>query len=396
MYEDVLYPGASVFRSLLPPFMLFKNASRLAALVRTSSVPRHTILTRPLLLPTATSRLFHSSFYNANATIPIAKDAESIIPVLDMIPTRTTASYNQLLAQLASEGRSEQAQKLYDAIFRDHTLDADIETYSQLMLSYINNGQYEDAMEIYYEVRDHEGASNNLRLTAETYSVIISSLTNTKNVDLSNRRIFDDTAPPMYEYTVQDGDTAILHNLDGDSQPSLLTALTLFSDMRHLEIRPTPNMYIDMLKACAEQQDDFVLGKLHKLIRMDLYFDPDIQVYNGLMKAYQAVGDGAAVLEIWDIAESSHAYDDTSVSIVLKTCLDHGFYTRANAVWNVLNAFQSQIKLSVQDFNHYLEGILVSGQDIDRAQQVLKEGLSRGEADDTSVNILEAYMNKQL
>jgi pentatricopeptide repeat protein len=371
--------------------MFLQKAPRLAAIVRASSVSRQTLLKRPFL---ATTRHFHASFYNANTSIPTTKDADAIIPVLDTLPTKTTANYNQLLAQLASEGRSVQAQKLYDAIFRDHTLIADLETYSQLMLAYINDGQFEDAMEIYYEVRDHESASNKLRLNAETYAAMISSLTDTKNVDLSNKRVFDTTAEPMYEYSVQDGDTAILHNIDGDSQPSLLTALTLFNDMRHLEIRPTPSMYIDMLKACAEQQDDFVLDKLHKLIRMDLYFDPDIQVYNGLMKAYQAVGDGAAVLEIWDIAESSHAYDDTSVSIVLKTCLDHGYYTRANAIRSIL---QSQIKLSVQDFNSYLQGVLVNGKDIDRAQEVLKEGLSRGEADETSVNILEAYQNnKQL
>jgi pentatricopeptide repeat protein len=377
--------------------MFSQKAPRLAALARASCAPRQTLLKRPFLLPLATTtRHFHPSFYNHNATFPTTKDAEAIIPVLDAISTKTTASYNQLLGQLASEGRSIQAQKLYDAIFRNHSLVADLETYSQLMLAYINDGQFEDAMEIYYEIRDHEGSSlSNLRLTAETYATMISSLTNAKNVDLSAQRNFDTTSEPMYEYSVQDGDTAIFHNLDGDSQPSLLVALTLFNDMRHLEIRPTSSMYIDMLKACADQQDDFVLEKLHKLIRMDLYFDPDIQVYNGLMKAYRAVGDGAAVLEIWDIAESSHAFDGTSVSTVLKTCLDHGYYTRSNAIWNVLNAFQPQIKLSVQDFNHYLEGVLINGKDIDRAQQVLEEGLSRGNADETSVNILENYHNNK-
>lgn len=275
------------------------------------------------------------------STIPDTKDANSILTVLHQVNNKDAKTYNELLQQLASQGRSVQAQKVYDEIFREHDTVANITTYSQLMLAYINDGKYEEAMEIYYELRDHEDSPNssvkNLQLDAETYGTMIRSLTDVKNMML-NKTQYDPTVEPLYEYSVEDVDSAIYQDIEGDSQPSLLTALTLFNDMRHLEIQPTSEMYIDMLKSCAEQKDGFVLEKIHKLIRMDLYLDPDIKVFNHLMNAYNIVGEGSSVLEIWDTAESSDNFDDESVSIVVNTCLQHGFITRLTSIWNILES----------------------------------------------------------
>lgn len=337
-------------------------------------------------------------------SIPETKDADSILDTLNQVKeeSKSTTYYNDLLKRLALEGRSVQAQKLYDEIFRDHDFQANIATYSQLMLAYINDGKYEEAMEIYYELRDHEDSAKNttknLRLDADTYATMIRSLTDTKNMEAHGNR-FDPTAEPLYEYSVEDVDSAIFQDIEGNSQPALLTALTLFNDMRHLEIQPTSEMYISMLKACVQQRDGYVLEKLHKLIRMDLYLDPDREVFYYLMEAYRVVGDGASVLEIWDSLVADQAVDEKSISTVLKACAQYGYKSRAKAIWEELNS--KNIKIPMNDCNQYLlsqlnhiqqeEGKEVQGQQLKDLEGLVQQGLSNSQANDTSVNLLEKY-----
>ncbi|KAI8357887.1 hypothetical protein EDC96DRAFT_445918 [Choanephora cucurbitarum] len=263
------------------------------------------------------------------------------------------------------------------------------------MLAYINDGFYEDAMDIYYELRDYESKdlakTKQFRLDADTYSAMIQSLTHMPIVE--NLHSFDAEAEPLYAYTVEDGDDAILNNIEGDSQPSLLTALTLFNDMRRLEIQPTSDMYLNMLKACTEQKDGFVLERLHKLLRMDVYLDPDIRLLNQLMEAYSAINDGSTTLEIWDTIEPT-MFNADSVSIVLKVCLDHEYFTRANMIWNTIKLKQPELKLPVEDFNNYLTCVLKS-KDISTAESLVQEGLISGIADESSINTLEHYKPKQ-
>lgn len=119
----------------------------------------------PVLHRLSATRCLH---VQSHITIPDIKEADAIVPLLQQIEIDTPPSastYNGILATLALEGRSEQAQKLYDVIFRNHDVKADIDTYSQLMLAYMNDGKYEEAMEIYYELRDHDkDPKKNLRL----------------------------------------------------------------------------------------------------------------------------------------------------------------------------------------------------------------------------------------
>ncbi|OBZ88045.1 Septin spn3 [Choanephora cucurbitarum] len=357
-----------------------------------SSLRRHKVPQRSLASPTSLlfshrARSFYSSPVSSLTALPETKHGDAILPVLDRIQTKTTTSYNSLLKELALEGRSSQAQKLYDSIFRSQTtVRADVETYSQLMLAYINDGLYEDAMDIYYELRDYESKDlakiKQFRLDADTYSAMIQSLTQMPIVE--NLHSFDAEAEPLYAYTVEDGDDAILNNIEGDSQPSLLTALTLFNDMRRLEIQPTSDMYLNMLKACTEQKDGFVLERLHKLLRMDVYLDPDIRILNQLMEAYSAINDGSTTLEIWDTIEPT-MFNADSVSIVLKVCLDHGYFTRANMIWNTIKLKQPELKLPVEDFNNYLTCVLKS-KDISAAENLVQEGLISGIADESSAS----------
>ncbi|KAL7333884.1 hypothetical protein PS15p_202732 [Mucor circinelloides] len=345
----------------------------------------------PALYRASAARCLH---VQSHITIPDNKEADAIVPLLQQIETDTlpaASTYNGVLKTLALEGRSDQAQKLYDLIFRNHNLKADIDTYSQLMLAYMNDGKYEEAMEIYYELRDHdEDPAKNLRLKPDTYASMIQALTDPSKIQ-QNRTQFEDNAEPMYEWSVEDVNSAIYPDIDGNSQPALLTALALFNDMRHLEIQPTPDMYANLLKACADQKDGYVLEKLHKLIRMDLYFDPDVQVFNQLMKAYDVVGDPASVLEIWEVAESSNVVDHDSVSTVLQTCLQNGYYSRATAIWGSLQ-YRDAIQPTVEDFNVYLQCVLNSNE-AEKAEKMVQEGLSTGQANETSVNILKTYTN---
>lgn len=307
--------------------------------------------------------------------LPDTKEGDAIIPILNTIESPSTTAYNAILTQLAAQGRSQQAQTLYDRIFRHHDVAADMTTYSQLMLAYLNDGHYEDAMEIYYQLRDHE--KHVLRLTADTYATMIHSLTSSKK---KTEPKFDPSVEPVYYYSVEDSSSYIYADLDGESEPALLTALTLLNDMRTLHIQATSGMYVDLLKACAEQKDAYVLDKVHKLIRMDVYLDPSVDVFNGLMKAYQAIGDGQAVLEIWDVLET---FDNQSVSIVLKTCVDLDFGSRADAIWDTLK----QEQVSVENFNLYLTSLLKRNE-IEEAQQLISgEGV-----DESSKRLVENHV----
>ncbi|KAI8645766.1 hypothetical protein BD408DRAFT_411035 [Parasitella parasitica] len=359
------------------------------------SLSRENILTTTInhlsSLPKPTAvRLLH---VQSHVTIPDTKEAEAIVPLLQQIKTQapSATTYNTVMKTLALEGRSQQAQKLYDIIFRNHDVNADVDTYSHLMLAYMNDGRYEEAMEIYYELRDHDqNPIKQLRLKPDTYASMLQALTDPTKMQ-ENHAQFDDSTEPMYEYSVQDVGTALYPNIDGDSQPALLTALALFNDMRHLEIQPTPDMYTNLLKACADQKDGFVLEKLHKLIRMDLNFDPSIQVFNQLMRAYHAVGDPAPALEIWEVAESSNMVDCESVSTALEICLQYGYFSRADAIWSSLGGHKD-IEVTVGNFNVYLQSLLNSSA-ADKAEKMVQEGLCSGHADETSVNILKMYTN---
>ncbi|KAJ8652214.1 hypothetical protein O0I10_012175 [Lichtheimia ornata] len=318
-----------------------------------------------------------------------------------------TQAYNGLLSGLAKQGRSLQAQNLYDKVFRYNTQKADIATYTNLMLAYINDELVDDAMDIYYELREFvhgsDAGKERFNMDATFYTTLISAMTRLPGQELD----LGDRPAPNYAYTIDD---TPIQGLDGRSQPMLLTALALFNDMRRSMIRPNAHVYTAILHACAKYKDAYVLEQVHKLIRMDLYFDPDTAVYNALMNAYNRVGDGHIVLQMWEMLALSSApetaIDQTTVSIVLDSCGHNGYNYHARDIWHTLK--QSGFELNTNNYCSYVECLCRSkGRDgWEEAKRVVDEEMRpaysanslvdpRPLVDDKTVNTLISFAKKK-
>ncbi|KAI8091404.1 uncharacterized protein B0P05DRAFT_504148 [Gilbertella persicaria] len=241
-----------------------------------------------------------------------------------------TKAYNALMYGLALKGKSGQVQRVYDTVFRGRTKQPDIATFTHLILSYMNNNQLQDAMEIYYTLREHDKKCRHdnhvnlpIQLDATFYSTLISALSDASNAD----------------------------HLDA--------ALTLFHDMRPLQIQPSIHTYTAMLHACGQHRNPYVLDQIHQFIKVDLYLDPDIGIYNALMDAYNRVGDGDRVLEIWQtlcmpaLQSSDLGPDQVSVSIVFDSCGHNGQAHKAPLIWTWLK--KRKFRLNTNNYNSYIE-----------------------------------------
>ncbi|KAI9495449.1 hypothetical protein BDB00DRAFT_813386 [Zychaea mexicana] len=314
-------------------------------------------------------------------------------------------AYNGLLSGLARHGRSAQAQMLYDQVFRHDSRRADIATFTNLMLAYVNDNQLDDAMDIYYELREHyqnaEPGQAKVTLDTTFYTTLLSAMT-----ALPGQEMHGLDAAPNYAYMVEDKQD-IVDNLDGTSQPNLLRALTLFNDMRRLLIRPNAHVYTTMLYACAKYRDAFALEQIHRLIRMDLYFDPDTAVYNALMDAYNRVGDGQVVLQMWDVLMLSSApktaIDQVTISVVLDSCGHNGYSHKAYDVWR--RAKRSGFELNTNNYNSYIECLCRQRGRTgwDEARRVISEEMRpprlssdpRPAVEEKTVNTLIAFARKK-
>lgn len=291
-------------------------------------------------------------------------------------------AYNNLLSGLARHGSSVQAQELYDRVFRNRVQDTDITTFTNLILAYVNNGLVDDAMDIYYELRNYQDSPNAakhpIRLDTTFYTVLISALTRLSGEEAAP--IAQGRPAPNYVYTVGDGPDRTAY-LDGDSQPSLLTALALFDDMRRLLIRPDAHVYTAILHACAHYRDVHVLEQIHKLIRMDLYLDPDTAMYNALMNAYNRMGDGHTVMQMWDTLSLSSApeaaIDQVTLSIVLDSCGHNGYQYKAKSIWR--QAKRIGLQLNTNNYNSYIECLcrMKGRKGWDEAWRIMSEEMRR-------------------
>lgn len=256
-----------------------------------------------------------------------------------------TRAYNSLMYGLALHGRSEQVQQLYDDVFRDLCCQPDVATFTNLVLAYINDNHLDDAMEIYYTLREHHKKCRDeknkvkipIRLDTTFYSTLIASLS--RNIDTTYKQ----------QYTTDD---------EYDSSPRLVTALAIFNDMRPLQIQPTTHTYTAMLHACGQYRDRYVLDQIYQQIKVDLYLDPDIGIYNSLMDAYSRTEDGDTVLEIWQTISkpASRSYvtpDQISVSIVFDSCGHNGLSAKAPLIWTWLK--KTGFQLNTNNYNSYIE-----------------------------------------
>lgn len=311
-------------------------------------------------------------------------------------------AYNALLSGLAQQGRSVQAQRLYDSTFRDRLLEqADIATYTSLMMAYINDKLIDDAMDIYYALRDHHQSpkpsskTKHIKLDTQFYTSMISTLTKMPGAAVQEDRRLG---------ALVDDDV----HADSGSSPALLSALRLFNDMRHLMIRPDAHVYTALLTACAAHRDAYVLEHVHKLIRMDLFMDPDTAVYNALMDAYNRVGDGHTVLQVWEtltmFGASATEVDSTTISIVLDSCGHNGFGYRAHDIWQTVQ--RRGYPLNLNNYTSYIECLCRSTSDRrgwDEAWQVVQTQMRRPSdpydtrpiVDDKTMNTLLSFARKK-
>lgn len=304
-----------------------------------------------------------------------------------------TRAYNSLMYGLALHGQSKRVQKLYDTVFRDVNCQPDIATFTNLILAYINDELLDDAMEIYYTLREHHKKCRDektvqkipIKLDTTFYSTLISSLS--KNPMKHTEQTTDD------EY---------------DSSPRLVAAMAMFSDMRPLQIQPTIHTYTAMLHACGQYRDRYILNQIHQQIKVDLYLDPDIAIYNSLMDAYNRTDDGETVLDIWQTISMPASFSDitpdqTSVSIVFDSCGHNGLSSRANMIWKWLK--QTQFKLNTNNYNSYIECLCreKGRSGWDQARQIVDEEMSlstkplRGKPtiDEKTVNTLISFAKKK-
>lgn len=305
-----------------------------------------------------------------------------------------TKAYNALMYGLALNGRSHQVQHLYDTVFRHINCQPDVATFTHLILAYINDNQLDDAMEIYYTLREHhkkcrdEKVSSKvkipIKLDTTFYSTLIASLSENINNNLQ-------LEPTDDEY---------------DSSPRLVTAMAMFNDMRPLQIQPTIHTYTAMLHACGQYRDRYVLNQVHQQIKVDLYLDPDIGIYNSLMDAYNRTGDGDMVLDIWQTISmpasiSDVTPDQTSVSIVFDSCGHNGLTYRAHAIWDWLK--RTGFRLNTNNYNSYIECLCRerSRKGWDKARQLVDEEMSikptHGKVivDEKTVNTLISFAKKK-
>lgn len=290
-------------------------------------------------------------------------------------------AFNALLNSLANKGKAREAQQLFDTVFSEKNSSRfhqpDTATYTSLITAYTKSGDIDTALDIYYAVKEkHIPArrrkpenSNTVTLDTQFFTALITSFTQTAegissiDHDLHNEdRI---SYAPSYLYTVEDDDDR-RHFIEGEDESSaaLGTALSLFTDMRQLQIRPNAHTYTTLLHAAAKHQDEIALEHIHKLIKMDLYLDPDIAIYNGLMNAYNRTGQGHQVIQIWEtlnLASSPGAgtqersVDQASVSIVLDSCGHNGYGYKAQEIWD--NLKRCRFPLNTNNYNSYIEAL---------------------------------------
>ncbi|KAI8984220.1 hypothetical protein BDF20DRAFT_986143 [Mycotypha africana] len=304
-------------------------------------------------------------------------------------------AYNALLYGFAQHGRTDTVQVLYNHIKRKNLFQPDIITYTNLTLAFVNSNDIDTALQIYYTLRrKHEDFINSRQTTCHLtkasniapmplhldtifYSTILSALS--KKVLNSNKPVVEKSN------TMEDQTSFTLNGYDDESgSPSRLSAaLDLFNDMRPLRIQPTLHIYTTMVHLCGQYGDPNALHQIHQHIKLDLALDPDIGIYNALMDAYNRVGDGDTVLDIWQalilpIDSSSSApisVDQTTVSIVLDSCGHNGMFQQAQLIWQFLKQKPALIKLNTNNYNSYIECLCRSKGDRGwkMAYQLMKE-----------------------
>jgi pentatricopeptide repeat protein len=116
--------------------------------------------------------------------------------------------------------------------------------------------------------------------------------------------------------------------------------LELFHDMRHSDIsQPNRETYSLMLSGCAKTRDAQALEHIHNALRLDSSIEPDTDLFNSLMLAYNRSRLPEKALAIWEVlSESSKLPDVETASLALDACVRLPRYglLKAREIWTFM------------------------------------------------------------
>ncbi|KAI8092560.1 uncharacterized protein BX664DRAFT_327591 [Halteromyces radiatus] len=278
----------------------------------------------------------------------LVQSSDTVTDVLEQVNTEINNSIgHELLEIYASEGRWHDAQEVYDKVFRySNDNESDIRTnmitYGLLMEAYIRGGQEDDAMEIYYSLKDHielhptTAQQKGLELDARFYTRLITALTTNSRIDEQK----EETISRDFGYTVDDGAQEIM-NVEKDSSGGLRLAMILFQDMRQQGMNVDSACYLALLQRCGLEQDRYLLQQVHQYLRMDDTIELDDSMVYALMSAYRQLGDeDAMVFEIWESMGNKKNMQEDMITLILNMCREKKYKLHAVRVWNQLSSMQ--------------------------------------------------------
>jgi pentatricopeptide repeat protein len=116
--------------------------------------------------------------------------------------------------------------------------------------------------------------------------------------------------------------------------------LELFHDMRHSDIsQPNRDTYSLMLSGCAKTRDAQTLEHIHNALRLDSSIEPDTDLFNSLMLAYNRSRLPQKALAIWEVlSESSKIPDVETATLALDACVRLPRYglLKAREIWTFM------------------------------------------------------------
>ncbi|KAI8063742.1 hypothetical protein BC940DRAFT_306760 [Gongronella butleri] len=347
-----------VFLALLPRMFLkqcLRASVRRSCLQSSWGPQKYAAIARPRLWDRS-NRAISTCFYSTKS----ATDSKTSKPHEHAVETAQAQ-----LARAARDGEWHLAQDVYDASFR-YEEKTGMDTFALLMEAYLRGGRLQDAMDIYYSLREHmdRHERSKLKMDEQIYTRLIAA-----TLDAAANEHKNDELSPHLGYTVDDldFDAAAVHHehLDLDTSASLAFAMRLFQDMHNSpHSTVSSDVYLLLLNACRTQRDSFILHQVHRYLRMDDAVDMDHALVAALMHAYLAVNDHTLFLELCD----TYALTSPALAnLALQFCIDNRYAHTAMRLWD-------QLPRSMQhdpQFSQFFIDRLIKAKLVDEATHIL-------------------------
>ena len=129
-------------------------------------------------------------------------------------------------------------------------------------------------------------------------------------------------------------------------------ACHVFGHMRQhdrKEFRPLLGTYVDCFRGIARCEDKECLDMVHNMFKMDSSIEPNTKLYNSLMMAYTACGEGDRAMDFWhDITNSREGPSYESLELVFKACEAQSFGDRpAKEIWAKMRRMEIEVTREV-------------------------------------------------